>query len=73
MRLLKYLIILVMLFNMSFNTVQAQIDSTFWFAAPWVTPDHDGNVQMAFRISTFGAPATSHIMSQSVGPVDFLT
>ena len=61
MRLLKYIIILVMLFKMSFNTVQAQIDSIFWFAAPWVTPDHDGNVQMAFRISTFGAPATVRI------------
>jgi len=58
MRLLKYLIILVMPFKMSFNTVQAQIDTVFWFAAPWVTPDHDNNVQLAFRISTFGAPAT---------------
>lgn len=58
MRLLKYLIILLMFVKMGFNTVQSQIDSVFWFAAPWVTPDHDGNVQLAFRVSTFGAPAT---------------
>jgi gliding motility-associated-like protein len=46
---------------MSSNTVQAQIDSVFWFAAPWVTPDHDNNVQLAFRISTFSAPANVRI------------
>ncbi len=53
MKLLRYLILVLILFKMSFNTVQAQIDTVFWFAAPWVTPDHDGNTQMAFRISTF--------------------
>jgi hypothetical protein len=50
-----------MLMKMSFTTVQAQVDTVFWFAAPWVTPDHDGNVQLAFRISTFGAPANVRI------------
>lgn len=61
MRLLKYALLFLMLIKMSFNTVQAQVDTLFWFAAPWVTPDHDGNVQLAFRISTFGAPANVRI------------
>lgn len=50
-----------MLANFGGNKVNAQIDTLFWFAAPWVTPDHDGNVQLAFRISTFGAPANVRI------------
>ncbi|MDX2360674.1 MAG: PKD domain-containing protein [Crocinitomicaceae bacterium] len=58
---MKFILILLMLTNMGVSKVQAQIDSVFWFAAPWVTPDHDGNVQMAFRISTFGSPATVRI------------
>lgn len=36
----------------------AQIDTTFWFAAPWVTPDHDQNTPMAFHFSTFNNPTT---------------
>jgi gliding motility-associated-like protein len=39
----------------------AQIDSVFWFAAPWVSPDHDNNVQMAWRISTFNNTTTVRI------------
>jgi gliding motility-associated-like protein len=50
-----------MFVQMSDNAAQAQIDSVFWFAPPWVTPDHDGNTQMAFRISTFGNAATVRI------------
>ena len=61
MRNLKFIIVLLMLTNLSVSKVQAQIDSLFWFAPPWVTPDHDGNVQMAFRISTFGNAATVRI------------
>ncbi len=41
--------------------VSAQIDTVFWFAAPWVTPDHNGNIPMAFRISTFGNPTVVRI------------
>ena len=58
MRLLKYFVLLLMLVKMGTQQVQAQIDTVFWFAAPWVSPDHDNNVQLAFRISTFGSPAT---------------
>jgi len=61
MNLYKYIILLAFLTSVGITKVEAQIDSVFWFAAPWVTPDHDGNVQMAFRVSTFGAPATVRI------------
>jgi methylglyoxal synthase len=61
MRLLKFIVLLVIFMKMGTATVNAQIDTLFWFAAPWVTPDHDNNVQLAFRISTFGAPANVRI------------
>lgn len=61
MNLYKYIILLSFLITVGVSKVEAQIDSLFWFAAPWVTPDHDGNVQMAFRVSTFGTPATVRI------------
>jgi gliding motility-associated-like protein len=61
MRLLKFIVLLVLFMKMGTTTVNAQIDTVFWFAAPWVTPDHDNNVQLAFRISTFGAPANVRI------------
>jgi len=37
---------------------KAQIDTLFWFAAPWVTPDHADNKPMAFLFSTFGNATT---------------
>ncbi|MEX1002803.1 MAG: PKD domain-containing protein [Crocinitomicaceae bacterium] len=37
---------------------RAQIDTAFWFAAPWVTPDHDQNQPMAFHFSTFANATT---------------
>mgnify|MGYP000020168341 CR=1 FL=1 len=54
------IIILTLGFWSSFGTqeAKAQIDTTFWFAAPWVTPDHAGNVPMAFLFSTFGNATT---------------
>ena len=48
MRLLKYAVMLMMLLKMGVsNNINAQVDTLFWFAAPWVTPDHDNNVQLA--------------------------
>ncbi len=58
---MKYALLLLLFVKMCFTSLQAQVDTVFWFAAPWVTPDHDGNVQMAFRISTFGTPADVRI------------
>lgn len=67
MKLLKYLILFFMLGQMTLSNVQAQIDTVFWFAAPWVTPDHDGNVQLAFRISSFNNPSNVRLQLPSQG------
>lgn len=37
----------------------AQIDTSFWFAAPKVTPDHVPRNPIRFHISTFGTPLTT--------------
>ena len=44
------LIILLIVFMCKFGVSFAQIDTAFWFAAPWVTPDHywKDNVVMHF-------------------------
>lgn len=36
----------------------AQIDTSFWFAAPWVTPDHWWKDNYVLHISTFNTPNT---------------
>ncbi len=56
-----------MLGQLSLSNLHAQIDTVFWFAAPWVTPDHDGNVQLAFRISSFSTPSTVRLQLPSQG------
>ncbi|PKR81322.1 hypothetical protein CW751_04500 [Brumimicrobium salinarum] len=63
--------ILILLFAvMAFAKVsEAQVDSVFWFAAPWVTPSHSDNVPVKFRISTFNQ-TTSVRLYQPAGGVD---
>lgn len=61
MKHLKHILLVLVLSTLGINSAKAQVDTLFWFAAPWVTPDHDGNVQMAFRISTFNNPANIRI------------
>ena len=58
--LAKILVVLsvVLLFS---NKLVAQIDTNFWFAAPWVTPDHDDRDPIYFHFSTFGNPTTVRI------------
>ncbi len=58
--LFKILIILTVLTTTS-NSLFAQIDTNFWFAAPWVTPDHDDRDPIAFHFSTFNNPTTVRI------------
>lgn len=43
------------------SEVKAQIDTTFWFAAPWVTPDHWWRDPIAFHVSAFNNPTTVRI------------
>lgn len=61
MKRLNYLSLLLVFTTLCISRAEAQVDTVFWFAPPWVTPDHDGNVQLAFRISTFGSPANVRI------------
>lgn len=60
MKHLKIWMILTLLLSFS-GKLSAQIDSIFYFAAPWVTPDHDNNVQMAMRFSSFNNPTTVRV------------
>ena len=41
---------------MGTQEAKAQIDTTFWFAAPWVTPNHAGSTPMAFLFSRSKTP-----------------
>lgn len=61
MKKLLNILLLVLFLLPAAEKLTAQIDTLFWFATPWVTPDHDNNVQLAYRISTFGNPATIRI------------
>lgn len=47
------------------KSVNAQIDTVFWFASPWITPDHTGIRPVAFHFSTFGNPTTIRIQQPS--------
>ncbi len=64
-------ILIVLLFGLFFNASDshAQIDSVFWFAAPWVTPSHAGNTPVVLRISTFNVATTVRVY-QPAGTYD---
>jgi len=57
-RFIKHIVLLLAFVTLSLNKVNAQVDTVFWFAASWVTPDHYDNVPMAFHFSTFNNPTT---------------
>ncbi len=67
----KYIALFTTLLVLAVNVKQssAQIDSVFWFAAPWVTPNHSGNTPIALRISTFNKPTTVRVY-QPAGAYD---
>ena len=51
------------------NEAKAQIDTVFWFSAPWTTPDHTGIAPVAFHFPTFGT-ATTIRMQQPASSYD---
>ncbi len=57
-KFVKHIIIVIALIASTFSKVSAQVDTVFWFAASWVTPDHANNLPMAFHFSTFNNPTT---------------
>ncbi|MES2798529.1 MAG: PKD domain-containing protein [Bacteroidota bacterium] len=69
MKLSKITIVLSLLLLSFAQQASAQIDTAFWFAAPWVSPDHASNVPVVFRVSSFGSPTTVHIF-QPAGAYD---
>jgi gliding motility-associated-like protein len=56
MKRLRFFVLFVGLLLSGAQELRAQIDTTFWFAAPWVTPDHWWRDPMAFHFSTFNNP-----------------
>lgn len=53
------IIVLLVFFAIKITTSFAQVDTVFWFAAPWVTPDHWWRDEIKLHISTFSAPTTT--------------
>lgn len=62
----KILLLILLTFQ---NTLISQIDTVFWFAAPWVTPGHSGNKPVVLRISTFSSPTIVRVR-QPAGTYD---
>lgn len=54
-------ILLLILLFVAPKKADSQIDTLFWFAAPWTTPDHTGIAPVAFHFSTFANPTTIRI------------
>ena len=53
-------IVLVFVFlTIKTNFSFAQIDTAFWFAAPWSTPDHTERHNIVVHLNTFSAPTTT--------------
>ena len=50
---------LLLFFTLKLTVSFAQIDTAFWFAAPWVTPDHTFRQDYVMHISTFNTPLTT--------------
>lgn len=69
MKLRQLLLALILIFTLNSFESKSQIDSVFWFAAPWVTPNHSGNTPVAFRISTYNKPTQVRVY-QPAGTYD---
>lgn len=69
MKWIKYIILTVGLWSIGSPSAKAQIDTTFYFAAPWVTPDHWWRDPIAFHFSTFSNPTTINLR-QPAGTYD---
>ena len=67
MRFKKHLILVVFFFFFGAKEVKAQIDTVFWFAAPWVTPDHWWRDPIAFHFSTFNNPTAVRVRMPATG------
>lgn len=69
MKRIRKITLVLALFLLKASISFAQIDTAFWFAAPWVTPSHASNKPIVFRIATFGN-ATAVRVRQMAGTYD---
>lgn len=69
MKKMRKIVLVLGLLIFQMGHIVAQIDTAFWFAAPWVTPSHNGNVPVVLRLATFGNP-TSVRVYQPAGTYD---
>jgi gliding motility-associated-like protein len=51
-------IVICVLLLLKFSTSFGQIDTAFWFAAPWVTPDHWWKDRIVMHVSSFSTATT---------------
>lgn len=51
------------------KSIVSQVDTVFWFAAPWVTPGHAGNTPVKMRLSSFNNPTQVRVR-QPAGTFD---
>lgn len=63
MRSKRIFLFLFFVFNLS-RPFFAQIDTCFWFAAPWSTPDHWYRDPIKLHIATFSEPTTTVYIRQ---------
>jgi gliding motility-associated-like protein len=61
--------LLLVLLILSSKSVLSQIDTVFWFAAPWVTTGHAGNTPVVLRLSSFNNATTVRVR-QPAGTFD---
>jgi gliding motility-associated-like protein len=61
--------LLLILLVLSSKSVISQIDTVFWFAAPWVTTGHANNVPVVLRLSSFNNATTVRVR-QPAGSFD---
>lgn len=54
MKWIKILVFIVGFWSVTASEARAQIDTLFYFAAPWVTPDHWWRDPIEFQFATFG-------------------
>lgn len=67
MRYKKLVLISLFALFVGAKEVKAQIDTVFWFAAPWVTPDHWWRDPIAFHFSSFNNPTTVRLQMPATG------
>jgi gliding motility-associated-like protein len=73
MNKLYKIVALLIFFLIKAGVSTAQIDTLFYFAPPWVTPDHDRKNPVIFHISSFSSPQTTVHISQPASPLSMDT